>query len=344
MNLFEMALGLIAAIVYGAFALVKWVLTGVARLLLRAVDPAPVVAPTPASTPQTSSASPALLVPAAAVMPAAPVAAAATPRTIADFHVLVQFSDSFTASVSVHKAEQIVRRKMRAISEPAAQLMRSLYLKESFDLPDVKLGDGVTYEDAILNTESVGMRFIQELLSTKGPQEFVLPAQPVATGVGTPDPFKAPVVDPEQAARSLAMLRGEAAAVANVAETAPSATPQSAPATVRVSGQGIKRTAKAFAVGRVLEFGYRVMQFQSGKDGSTGREGKTFEAVIECDNGDCVSHRGVRLEELFKENGVKVGDRVEVVSLGRTRVTLADGEPKFRNEFNVRVLELAAKG
>lgn len=255
-------------------------------------------------------------------------------RSVADFHITVQFSDSFTATVSVFKEEKVVRRKIRAISMAAGELMRTLYLRESFDLPDVKLENGRTYEDAVLDTETLGIRFIEDLLSPKAPQYFKIPPPPVVVGVGSNDVSKSVQADPEATARALAILRGEAASsdgsIENAASTDTCA--QSSHATVRVEQKPARR-ARAITVGKLLEAGMRNMLFQ------TNNTGPTFEALIECDDGEFTSLRGVRLQELFKENGIEVGDHIEVVSLGRTQVTIPGGESKFRNEYQVKVLK-----
>jgi hypothetical protein len=263
-------------------------------------------------------------------------------RTLADFHVCVQFSDSFTASVSVHKAEKVARRKLRAVSTAAGALMRTLYLRESFDLPDVKLENGVTYEDAILDTETVGMRFIEDLISKKSPQYFRCAPPSVVVGAGSNDLFKpALVVDPETTARSLAILRGDIAVAEGIRNdaVAKEAAPAMQASDAQVQ-QKIKRTARAFTVGRVIEFGMRKMMFNTNAQGKAGNPGTTFEAMIECENAECVSLRGVRLEELFKEHQVSTGDHVEIISLGRTRVTIGN-ETKARNEFELKVLQRA---
>lgn len=263
-------------------------------------------------------------------------------RTLADFHVCVQFSDSFTASVSVHKAEKVARRKLRAVSTAAGALMRTLYLRESFDLPDVKLENGVTYEDAILDTETIGMRFIEDLLSKKSPQYFRCAPPSVVVGAGSNDVFKpALVVDPETTARSLAILRGDIAVAEGIRNdaVAKEAAPAMQASDAQVQ-QKIKRTARAFTVGRVIEFGMRKMMFNTDAQGKAGNPGTTFEAMIECENAECVSLRGVRLEELFKEHQVSTGDHVEIISLGRTRVTIGN-ETKARNEFELKVLQRA---
>lgn len=263
-------------------------------------------------------------------------------RTLADFHVCVQFSDSFTASVSVHKKEKVVRRKIRAISESAGELMRTLYLRESFDLPDVRLENGVTYEDAILDTETVGMRFIEDLLSNKSPQYFRCVPPAVVVGAGSNDVFKpALAADPETTARSIAILRGDIAVAEGIRNdaVAKEAVPAMQASAAQVQ-QKTKREARAFTVGRVIEFGMRKMMFNTDAQGKAGNPGTTFEAMIECENGECVSLRGVRLEELFKEHQVILGDHVEVISLGRTRVTVGN-ETKARNEFELKVLQRA---
>ncbi|ABD71963.1 hypothetical protein Rfer_4276 (plasmid) [Rhodoferax ferrireducens T118] len=360
MKLIETIVGLLVAIVMGVFLAIGYAVKGlswVAKTAFSTESSPPGLPGTgdeEETTPTGGEHAKASPIPVDPTIPLAPAPAnpsperriavgprtASTLRTVADFHVSVQFSDSFTASVSVYKNENMARRKIRAISPAAVELMRTLYLRESFDLPDVNLVNGVTYEDAVLDTESIGIKFIEDLLSSKGPRYFNLAPPAVVVGPGTKDVYKpAPVADPEASARALAILRGELAgsegAKHEAAVNEPAAS--SSHATVKVE-QKPKRPARAFTVGRVVEFGMRKMMFQS--NGGTGDGDAVFEALIDCE-GECTSLRGVRLQELFTENNVSTGDSVEIISLGRTRVTLAGGEQKFRNEFQLKVLERA---
>ena len=269
------------------------------------------------------------VVPAAAVVVVNDDRPAPNVFSVADFHICIQFSESFSGTVSVFKARKLVKRKIRAISEAAAELMMGAYGSEVFELPPATLTPKFDFEAAVLATEELGIQFIKELLTPKA--KGVAPALPSQTPKQTP----LPAPDPVRTERALALLRAEM--------EEPKATPTQTRIEAPMQERGTmvrqsRRPTQSITVGRVIEFGMRAMLFQAGSKGE--RSGKTFEATIECADGACVSLRGVRLQELFTQEGIVVGDEVEIASLGKTQVTV-DGESKYRNEFVVKVRQKA---
>lgn len=280
---------------------------------------------------------PAMVEPASAPAPGATTSAAGQVvtatvsqlRSVADKHVSVVFNDNFTASVSYHPTEQLVRRRVRAIKAPAAELMKHLYMREVFDLPDVQMTEGVTFEQAVLDTETIGKKFIEELLSAKEPKFFAFaPA----------DQAKSAPVDPAESARALAILRGAVHAADNKAAEPVNLTAPEPDTTVSVRPNA--RRTGTVTTGRVISFGMKKMMFQSKVKSEPDRPGETFEALIEMDDGEQAALRGVVLQEKFKEQDVRVDDYVEIHSLGQTQVTVGK-ESKKRNEFEVKILARA---
>lgn len=336
MNAVEALLGIMigipVAIAMGMFYLVR----GAGRLIAKAfaAGAVEVTAGTAIVNPSTGGQTVALAL--AATTAIGQVANATVPvgpsalRSVADKHVLVVFNDNFTASVSSHPAENLVRRKLRAIKAPAAELMKHLYLKEVFDLPDVELTPGVTFEQAVLDTEAIGKQFIEELLSAKEPQYFQFaPALAKSNAISTP-------VDPAEAARALALLR---VAVHAAEDQSPAAVVPAVPEGQTRVVQSKRRTQE-ITTGVVADFGMKKMFFQSKIKTQPDKPGETFEVIIDLGNGEQAALRGVVLQEKFREQDVRVGDHVEIHSLGKTKVTI-DGETKNRNEFEVKILERA---
>lgn len=262
-------------------------------------------------------------------------------RDIANYHASVIFSDDFSASIAVFKTTGLVRRKVRAISAAASMLMLELYTRDTFELPDLTLSDTVTLDKIVLDTEAIGIRFIEDLLKKKDPKYFGLSgnlltpntqlAEPQQSGSGEIVKQLPPDETKEQAlARSLALLRGSMASVDQTVAIAP--------AEMKTGVVVTKRESKGTVVGRIQTMGMRDIPPTNGKKGYA-----TFEATLLQNDGQHVSFRGVRLNELFVENGVKEGDLVEIQSLGRTKVaaTQEDERPTYRNEFLVKVLENA---
>jgi hypothetical protein len=243
-------------------------------------------------------------------------------QKIADRHVCIQFNACFSASVSLYRQDARASRKIRATSNAAGILMRSLYLRESFDLPDVSLENGVSFDDVVVDTETQGMRFIEDLLSNSGAGYFSETKLP--SRVTDSKDQQAPA-DMEATARALAILRGEMAAVqpGNLADSVA----EVGKTEIQPAQQRSSRKPNGVTTGRVVEYGMRKLLFSSG--------GESFEATLECRGGDFVSFRGVRLQEKFVEHQVQIGDEVEIHSLGKTQV----GEKKSRNEYEVKVLE-----
>jgi len=251
-------------------------------------------------------------------------------RSIADYHVNVVFNDSFTASVALHSREGLVRRKMRAVSEAAGTLMRDTYGRETWDLSDYQLEGSLTLEDAILDTERLGVKFLKGLLSSTGPSpENVPPNSPASA------------TDEATYSRANALLRAEDPAPSGSAKAAPATPPPEVATTVRV-----RRGPGEVTRGIVVECGYRALIWQGGHRRS-GQQGTTFEAILEVDDGSTASFRGVRLQEQFSQHDVHVGDLIEITSLGRTKVDIRGDEGSvergMRNEFQVRVLERATQ-
>lgn len=262
-------------------------------------------------------------------------------RDIASYHIAVVFSDDFSANISVFKRTGQVRRKVRAVSGASSVLMRQLYARDSFELPDLTLSDSLTVEKVLLDTEAIGIQFIEDLLAKKDPQYFALQGKVLEPNTGTPSTVKADSgavvlklqpdeTQEEQVARSAALLRGSMASADKPLTIAP--------VDVKTSVSVTKREAKGIVTGTIQTMGLRDIPPTSGKKGYA-----TFEATLLQGDGLHVSFRGVRLNELFVENGVKVGDLVEIQSLGRTKVAAAeeDGRPTYRNEYLVKVLESA---
>jgi hypothetical protein len=254
--------------------------------------------------------------------PQAMQSAAGNPWVVSDYIVNVKFNDAFSASVSVFNSKKVAIRKLRAISPASAILMRNIYGREGFDLPDFQITNGRTVEDAVLETEQIGMKFIEDLLGK--PASYF---QATPTGSQLEDKT---ISDPETTARALAILRGELADEKTPAQRVqPSEPPAGADAAQQ---RRYKRKAIGITKGVVTEMGMRKMLFKGGAS--------TFEATIHRDDGEFVSFRGVRLNELFQENGVKPGDKVEIEALGTTTVDVGD-EKRTRNEFKVKILEAA---
>lgn len=249
-------------------------------------------------------------------------------RSIADCHVNVVFNDSFTASVALHSREGLVRRKMRAVSEAAGTLMRDTYGRETWELPDFQLQGGLTIEDAILDTERLGVRFLKGLLSGTSP------ARDAPTN--TPVPASEEAVGP----RALAILRADDEGT-RVTESQPAPPPAEMTTTMRV-----RRAPGEVTRGIVVECGHRALIWQGGSR-RNGEQGTTFEAILEVEDGSTASFRGVRLQEQFAQHEVYVGDLVEITSLGRTKVDIRGDkgtvERGMRNEFQVKVLERATQ-
>lgn len=246
-----------------------------------------------------------------------------TPWAVADYIINVRFNDAFSASVSVFNSQKITRRKIRAISPAAGILMKNIYGREGFNLPEYELSEGRTVEEAVMDTERIGIEFMENLLTK--PAEYF---QPEPAKGEDPKPAMA---DPESIARSVAILRGELAdANTPTQRIQPAEPPANSEAVLQ---RRFKRKAIGVTVGIVTEMGMRKMLYKGGA--------MTFEAQIQRDDGEFVSFRGVRLNELFTEYGIKTGDRVEIESLGTTTSDTGDGEKRTRNEYKVKVLETA---
>jgi len=250
-------------------------------------------------------------------------------RSIADCHVNVVFNDSFTASVALHSQESLVRRKMRAVSEAAGDLMRDTYGRETWDLPDYRLTGSLTLEDAIVDTEKVGTAFLTALL-----------VKEKATALSPPAPANMSASQEAGAARALAILRSDESG------TPESAPPTAAPPEEVVTTMRVRRPPGEITRGVVIECGHRALLWQ-GRAKRNGEQGTTFEAILEIEDGSTASFRGVRLQEQFAQHDVHIGDFIEVTSLGRTKVDIrgekGNVEQGMRNEFQVKVLERAAQ-
>lgn len=90
-------------------------------------------------------------------------------------------------------------------------------------------------------------------------------------------------------------------------------------------------------VGTLAEHG--VGQFS---DRKTGREYASYYVRIDPDDGSIVTKRGVELEQAIAYAGVKPGDRVELLFLGREVVSVDDNGQaarKFRNRWRINSIK-----
>jgi hypothetical protein len=250
---------------------------------------------------------------------------------IADFHITVRFSESFAATVSIYKAQKLVRRKMRAISPPASTLMKSTWLTDVWAMRDISLADGMTYEKALQQTEEDGIAMIKEMLGISGPQYLSSMAAFQAKHAGKSVALPPVVIDEIATNRALAILRKDAA-VAPVTGIQFTEKSNSLPPVqeVRASENQVKRSAETDIEGKVVFAEMRKM---------LNADAIVFEVTIETEGGESYSHRGVRLQEIFKDLNVEVGDFIRLRALGRTSV--AGG--KARNEFEVKLLKKATE-
>lgn len=259
---------------------------------------------------------------------------------IADFHVQIVFNNDFGGTVSVYGADNLVRRKIRAKSQAAATLMLNVYQSETFSLPDLQLTNELSTDMAIVQTEQDGIAFLEELLSPKDPSFFE------AANKRLPNTFDLPrPIEPDSAVFALAVLRGEAVAPTEPAKEMSRTTASSAEANNTAGGtiSQAKRASKGSVTGKVVELGMRNSLFGGwnkggGQSGVRKEAGQVFETTIEMYDGTKVSRRGVRLQELFAENEIRLGDMVEIEMLEGTQVNHGENRG-MRNEYKLRVLE-----
>ena len=77
-------------------------------------------------------------------------------------------------------------------------------------------------------------------------------------------------------------------------------------------------------------------------DRKTGREYASYYVRIDSDGGSIVTKRGVELEQAIAYAGVKPGDRVELLFLGREAVSVDDNGQaarKFRNRWRINPID-----
>lgn len=265
------------------------------------------------------------------VFSAAPVLADFIAK-IADIHFTVRFNESFAATVSVYKAEKVVRRKMRAISAPASTLMKNTWLTDVWAMRDLPLLDDMTYERALQQTEEDGIEMIREMLGISGPQYLSSIAAFQAKHSGKSFAIPPVVVDEAATQKAIAVLRKDVnfTPVTGIQFTEKPAPMEKPPAEVKVTERQRKRSAQSDIEGKVVFAEMRKMMTA---------DAVVFEVTIETPDGESHSHRGVRLQEIFKELGVEVGDYIHLRALGRT---IVDGG-KARNEFEVEILNKATE-
>ena len=254
----------------------------------------------------------------------------------ADFHVNLRFNDEFSSSISFFKKEKIVKRRIRAISEASHGLMLSKGMAY-YDLPNLINFDCALVDAAVEDTENLGSKFIEQLIAQKIESKNL--QQHVPQVVHTPQ-----VVHASQAVQTPQVVHAPQAVhtpqLTQVPQPRLEPTPMvqrnSLPAEpVAMQKLQANRQTETTTVGRVAEMGMRKMLFGSANN---KREGETFETAIELRDGGFVSHRGVRLQEIFRENQIRVGDHVEIRSLGKSQVKIGDSN-SLRNEYSVKVLE-----
>lgn len=263
---------------------------------------------------------------------ALPEQAASIPE-IADEYQLIVFNQSFNASLGIYKKSGRVKRVIRPTTAAAEQLLKQRYNLTRWNLADMTTSSSLSLEDVFLFTEEEGNNAIQEFLKADGPQ-FQSQIQRLRATMDRNAALISAVVPAEVGDRAVVALNGGAAtAVATapvaVAEQVASTVPVVAPVAEVVRAKKPDRSKMADIKGTVIAAEKRDMG-----------EFATFEAAIRSDeDGQSASFRGVRLQEIFQEQNIGVGDRVHLVSLEPTKV---DGSAKTRNEYQVTVLERAA--
>jgi hypothetical protein len=254
---------------------------------------------------------------------------------IADVHIRVWFSDSFAATVSIHKKQNLVKRKMRAISAPASTLLKNIWLRDSWDMGDIRLTPETTIERALLQTEEEGEKMIREILAVKEPQYLsALDMFRSRYKAENPMPTSPAEYDAEATNLALAALRTDSArpkAVTGLQFTDVQEKPKAeAKSTDR-------RQSEEIIEGRVMSAEQRSMTFSGGTTPAP-----VFEVTIQDAHGELHSKRGIRLQELFVQHQVVVGDHIRLECLGKTKVdsqNSAPGKrPTTRNEFRIEKL------
>lgn len=242
---------------------------------------------------------------------------------VADQHLQLRFNESFSASVSFYRAENLVRGKLRAISPAAAQVMREAYGSDRFDLPCITLA-GSPVEDVIESFTRSGIALIRTLLKQPNTDQVPTANEGATTAKAIPE---------EAVAQALKILMREMHGTPK-AETnndgVQTAHAVSGPAmATEVKDLQVKRSTHSTYTGVVLGHGNRKSSFGSGSP--------AFELTLQQSNGEDITLSGVRLRELVAENEVHLGDRVEVKSLGKIQLP----NNIKRNEYELRVLERA---
>lgn len=241
---------------------------------------------------------------------------------VATQHMSIVFSSDFTCTLSVFRERGVAKRRMRAVTGAASSMMQQKYRRDHWDLPDFCFGDALNLEDAVLDTEKQGGAFLAELLRLEPP---AAPVEPIPTAF-------APSVsrDPEEATRrALAILQvASEPLIGKTADAHP----------VPIAKQSVRVGARTQGV--VVEFGMRKVIATT--VGSVVREPEalTFELILQTGSGQ-VSFRGIRLQELFSENEVAIGDLLEITVLGKSEVQVGEGLKRKRNEYHMRVLQRA---
>lgn len=254
---------------------------------------------------------------------------------VADFHVTVKFSDSFAATVSVHKSQKLVKRKMRAISTASATLLKSIWLKDSWDMGDIALNHETSFERALLQTEEEGIKMIRAILEVREPQYLSdLDMFRDRYKTGMPMPPVPAVFDAKATNLALAVLRADSAAPQAVTGIQFTESPEQVNAVAKSTD---RRKSEEIIEGTVTSAELRNMTFGAG-----AKPAPVFEVTIQSADGELHSKRGIRLQELFVQHEVKVGDHIRVECLGKTKVDSqgsAPGQrPTTRNEFRLEKL------
>lgn len=255
---------------------------------------------------------------------------------VADYYVSIIFNDSFTASVGIFEKHGIAKRRLRAIDSAAVKLMNKEHQGESYNFPDYRFSGPDGVENALQDTERLGVRFIEELLKLEPRPSKVLG-----------EVCSAPLV-PSSVTNGTRQATSSGGVEANVRqfgrEPPPAPGAATSPPPIKAAAEAkVSRTPVGTATGEVIDMGMRkLLKYDSGQGNDRGGANSCFEAVLQCDDGETRSYRGVRLEEHFAEQGVQLHDRIEIQSLGRTLVSIHGEERgKYRNEFVVKVLQRA---
>lgn len=254
------------------------------------------------------------------------------PLPVADQIYQISFKSGWKVHAFVYLQDKQVKRVLKPATPELEEQMRFRMARTSVELPTIPL-EGMKVEAVLEDTEVTASEIIKGLQEKmKGIQRYALGAQRPASTQGSPavpetqaaaaQPPAVPQSQPPQPAPTAVQPR---AAIAEQPEPVarperPKATPFSSPTLAKIG--------KAYR-GKVLAAGERPSSFGAGRT--------TYTVSIKTSEEE-KDLRGVELRTLFQQQGIKVGDTVEVISLGKKPIQGKDGKVT-QNCYEVKLIE-----